>query len=150
MSRDPGTPGWRLRGLWPSGLFAFLVWLVAGAAWGQGPTDAALRGRVVDARGAALAGGRVELRPGFESGAEVTAVGMFAQTDRRGGFTLLGLVPGEYRAEVVMPGGMGQVGPVRVVLGAGGVDELELRVGDGFPWVTLRAVPLGVEGRTKV
>ena len=122
-----------------------LLWMFLSSASAQGPTDAALRGRVVDAQGGAVAGAEVDLLPAEGGLADATARPVGVRTDKRGGFTVLGLPPGEYRAVVVLPG-VGAVGPVPVSLEAGGLAETELRVGAGFPWVTLQAVPLETDG----
>ncbi len=121
------------------------LWISLSSASAQGPTDAALRGRVVDAQGGAVAGAELDLLPAEGGLADATARPVGVQTDRKGGFTVLGLPPGGYRAVVVLPGGSA-VGPVSVSLEAGDLAETELRVGAGFPWVTLQAVPLETGG----
>ena len=107
-----------------------------GVAFGQGPTDAALRGRVVDAQGVGVPGAEVDLLPVLAVDAEVTARAAGTRADRHGVFTLLGLAPGGYRAVAVLPG-VGTVGPVSLQLTAGETEEVELRVSGGFPWMTL-------------
>ncbi len=138
-------------------LFLLLISCVTvGRARGQGPTDAVLRGRVVDARDGTVPGAEVDLLPADAASAEVTMHPARTRVDQRGGFTLLGLVPGMYRALVRLPGG-GVVGSIMVSLEAGEVTETELRVGGSFPWITLFAMPLegaadefGAEGAVQV
>ena len=151
-------PGGDLSWAW---LGIFLV-LLSWPAKAQGPTEAAMRGRVVDARGALIAGADVGVwAAGGDSGtahlgtahfgtvsSPVTGFGAMrprvVRTDRQGGYLLVGLEPGAYDVAVALREGLGQIGPVVVEAEAGEVTETELRVGEGFPWLLLSATPLDV------
>ena len=124
-----------LPGLWAAGgpgrgpgcgLIGMLAGGVVAAA--QGQEEAAIRGRVLDGRGLPVAGAEIRLRPEAEGDAAPVAAAAVGRTDRRGGFALLGLVPGTYRAELRLPGAMFSVGPVRMELNAGEVAEVDLRL----------------------
>ena len=143
------------------GVLLALVLLGAAAALGQTATDAAVRGRLTDGRGKPVPAAVVRLRPASsedsdDSEEEATAGAMSVRTDRRGGFTLLGLAPGEYSAEVLFPGAMSWLGPVSLRLEADGVRDVDLRVADGAGnsaiGLKLLAVPAdeGIDGVTGV
>ncbi len=64
---------------------------------------AAVRGRVVRADGSPLAAMRLVLRPLEGAGGSRQGNAVTVLTSRRGEFTVLGLLPGEYRVEVGWP-----------------------------------------------
>ena len=121
------------------GLLLLTVLLCAADSWAQSATDAGVRGRLGDAQGQAIGAAVVRLRPAEQgdaaaNGAAVTSAvsgAVSARTDGHGWFTLLGLPPGAYTAEVLLPGAMGWLGPVPLSLEAGGLREIELRPAGG-------------------
>ena len=129
----------RCRGRW------LLVRLGRGALWvlwlafffvpmamAQSETDAAVRGRLTDARGQPVSAAVVRLRPADSGESSVMAMAVSVRTDARGGFVLLGLTPGAWEAEVLLPGSMGWTGEAPLPLEAGDVKEGELSLGDDF------------------
>lgn len=130
--------------LWRSGragrrLFRFPVFLTflslgllpAGIAHAQGPGEAALRGHLVDAHGMGMAAAEVRLEPASSETPTDRRAERTGRTDGRGRFTLVGVLPGTYAAEVLLPGAMGWAGPVTVVLAPGEVREADLRIEGG-------------------
>ena len=154
---------WRSRvGVAPC-VVAVLLSCLLGCWWGlptaeaQSLASGGVRGRLVGADGAPAGGVRLVLRPvdpdgpagrngaGAEdwAGAEVTV-----STDRRGNFSVLGLVSGTYRVALWLPGGVAGEGAGFLEVQAGAIAEVELRRrldGAGLTvWAVLEAV--GTDG----
>ncbi len=125
------------------------MWLLWG--WMTGPltaaaqavATAAVRGRVVRADGVPLAATQVILRPAVGGNDAGQGDAVAVVTNRRGEFSALGLLPGEYRAEIRWPASLLQaasgpfaVGPFSagsffVVSGENAEVELRLRADGG-------------------
>ncbi|MGI4829412.1 MAG: TonB-dependent receptor [Janthinobacterium lividum] len=126
---------------------AWLLWLLllsfgARTALAQGQEAAVLRGRVVDTRGLPVAGATVRVRPDIDGEVDAVATAAVTQTDRHGGFVLLGLSPGEYRGEVLLQGSQLWLRPVPVILAAGEIADFDLRLRDDGRGFGLVLVPV--------
>ncbi len=101
---------------------------------------AAVRGRVVRADGSPLAAMRLVLRPLEGAGGSRQGNAVTVLTSRRGEFTVLGLLPGEYRVEVGWPAPWLTTAGDRLEVQGGETAEVELRLKPDGVGFAVRAV----------
>ncbi len=101
---------------------------------------AAVRGRVVRADGSPLAATRLVLRPLEGAGGSRQGNAVTVLTSRRGEFTVLGLLPGEYRVEVGWPAPWLTTAGDRLEVQGGETAEVELRLKPDGVGFAVRAV----------
>ncbi len=124
-----------------------LLWCLGLPLWAAAQVleTAAVRGRVVGSDGQPLVTTRLVLRPAYGYGGSPQDYGMTVLTNRRGEFTVLGLLPGEYRVEVGWPGPWFDTAGDRLEVQGGETAEVELRLKpDGAGFAVRALLPAGL------